>query len=207
MTKFRPCIDLHSGQVKQIVGGTLTEQEADLKTNYVSKHSAGYYAKLYHGHNLTGSHVIMLGPGNEEAAREALSAWPNGLQVGGGITDKNAAQWIQWGASQVIITSFLFPDGIFSQNRLENVLRALGGDKHRLVIDLSCRRKNDTWFVAMNKWQTITDFEVNHGMPTDEVLSDQRLTLGRQYQSARSLLFRVPYPCCGYGRLAERHRP
>jgi phosphoribosylformimino-5-aminoimidazole carboxamide ribotide isomerase len=164
MTKFRPCIDLHSGQVKQIVGGTLTKEKADLKTNYVSEHSADYYAQLYRKHQLNGSHVIMLGPGNEEAAREALNAWPNGLQVGGGITDGNAAQWIDWGASHVIITSFLFPGGQFSQTRLEDVLQALGGDKQRLVIDLSCRRKGDTWFVAMNKWQTITDFEVNLGM-------------------------------------------
>jgi phosphoribosylformimino-5-aminoimidazole carboxamide ribotide isomerase len=101
MTKFRPCIDLHSGQVKQIVGGTLTEKDADLKTNYVSKHPAGYFARLYHEHNLTGAHVIMLGPGNEEAAKEALGAWPGGMQVGGGITDKNAAQWIEWGADKV----------------------------------------------------------------------------------------------------------
>ncbi|KIV99324.1 1-(5-phosphoribosyl)-5-[(5-phosphoribosylamino)methylideneamino] imidazole-4-carboxamide isomerase [Verruconis gallopava] len=161
MTKFRPCIDLHSGQVKQIVGGTLTEKEGDLQTNYVSKHSAGYFAKLYRDRNLTGSHVIMLGPGNEDAAKEALAAWPNGLQVGGGITDKNAGLWIDCGAEKVIITSFLFPDGKFSQQRLESVLQALNGNKERLVIDLSCRRKNDTWFVAMNKWQTITDFEVN----------------------------------------------
>jgi phosphoribosylformimino-5-aminoimidazole carboxamide ribotide isomerase len=164
MTKFRPCIDLHSGQVKQIVGGTLTEKEADLKTNYVSKHSASYYAKLYREHGLTGSHVIMLGPGNEDAAKEALNVWRNGLQVGGGITDKNAAQWIEWGAEKVIITSLLFPNGTFSQERLESALQSLGGNKQRLVIDLSCRRKGDTWFVAMNKWQTITNFEVNASM-------------------------------------------
>jgi phosphoribosylformimino-5-aminoimidazole carboxamide ribotide isomerase len=164
MTKFRPCIDLHAGQVKQIVGGSLTEQEADLKTNHVSKQPANYYASLYREHNLTGSHVIMLGPGNDSAARDAVVAWPNALQVGGGITDKNAAQWIEHGASQVIITSFLFPDGTFSQERLKSVLDALGNDKNRLVIDLSCRRKNDTWVVAMNKWQTLTDFEITKGM-------------------------------------------
>ena len=163
MTKFRPCIDLHAGQVKQIVGGTLTEKDDELKTNYVSAHSAGYYAKLYHEHGLTGSHVIMLGPGNEDAAIEAVKAWPNGLQVGGGITEANAAQWIEWGAEKVIITSYLFPDGQFSQARLDGVLKELGGDKSRLVIDLSCRRKGDSWFVAMNKWQKITDFEVNAG--------------------------------------------
>lgn len=101
MTKFRPCIDLHSGQVKQIVGGTLTTKSSDLKTNYISKHPAGYFAKLYKDNGLVGAHVIMLGPGNEEAAKEALSAWPVGLQVGGGITDLNAKQWIDWGAERV----------------------------------------------------------------------------------------------------------
>ncbi|PMD36971.1 Phosphoribosylformimino-5-aminoimidazole carboxamide ribotide isomerase [Hyaloscypha variabilis F] len=161
MTKFRPCIDLHSGQVKQIVGGTLTTASADLKTNYVSTLPAGHFAKLYKDNELEGGHVIMLGPGNEDAAKEALAAWPGGLQVGGGITDKNAKQWIEWGAERVIITSFLFPSGKFSQERLDSVLAALDGDKEKLVIDLSCRRKDDTWFVAMNKWQTITDMEVN----------------------------------------------
>jgi phosphoribosylformimino-5-aminoimidazole carboxamide ribotide isomerase len=101
MTKFRPCIDLHSGQVKQIVGGTLTTASADLKTNYVSKLPARHFAKLYKDNGLEGAHVIMLGPGNEEAAREALAEWNGGLQVGGGITDKNAKQWIDWGAERV----------------------------------------------------------------------------------------------------------
>ncbi|KAL3424752.1 phosphoribosylformimino-5-aminoimidazole carboxamide ribotide isomerase [Phlyctema vagabunda] len=161
MTKFRPCIDLHSGQVKQIVGGTLTTAAADLKTNYVSKLPAGHFGKLYKDNGLEGAHVIMLGPGNEDAAKEALAAWEGGLQVGGGITDQNAKQWVEWGADKVIITSFLFPSGKFSQERLEAVLGALGGDKGKLVIDLSCRKKEDTWFVAMNKWQTITDMEVD----------------------------------------------
>ncbi|KAK0100357.1 Enzyme that catalyzes the fourth step in the histidine pathway [Cadophora gregata] len=161
MTKFRPCIDLHSGQVKQIVGGTLTTTSTDLKTNYVSKLPAGHFAQLYKDNDLEGAHVIMLGPGNEEAAREALAVWKGGLQIGGGINDKNAKQWIDWGADKVIITSFLFPSGKFSQDHLDLVLAALEGDKEKLVIDLSCRRKGDTWFVAMNKWQTITDMEVN----------------------------------------------
>jgi len=160
MTKFRPCIDLHAGQVKQIVGGTLTDKAADLTTNHVSKHPAGYFAALYQEHGLTGGHVIMLGPGNDEAAKEALGAWPKGMQVGGGIKDTNASQWIDWGADKVIMTSFLFPDGTFSQERLESTLKALGQDKDKLVIDLSCRKRGDTWFVAMNKWQTITDFEI-----------------------------------------------
>ena len=101
MTRFRPCIDLHAGQVKQIVGGTLDSSTSELKTNYVSKHPAGYYAKLYRDNALEGAHVIMLGPKNDEAAQEALAAWPGHLQVGGGINDKNAALWIERGASKV----------------------------------------------------------------------------------------------------------
>jgi len=103
MTIFRPCVDLHAGQVKQIVGGTLSTIDTELKTNYVSKLPAGHYAKLYKEHSAVGAHVIMLGPGNDDAAREALAAWPNGLQVGGGITEKNAAQWIDLGAEKVCL--------------------------------------------------------------------------------------------------------
>lgn len=101
MTRFRPCIDLHSGQVKQIVGGTLSERATDLKTNWVSTNPAAYYAGLYREANLEGAHVIMLGPGNDQAAQEALSAWPGRLQVGGGINDKNAKEWIEKGAERV----------------------------------------------------------------------------------------------------------
>ncbi len=101
MTRFRPCIDLHAGQVKQIVGGTLSTQESELKTNHVSQYPAAYFAKLYRDANLLGAHVIMLGPGNESAAREALAAWPGHLQVGGGISDANAKEWIEAGAEKV----------------------------------------------------------------------------------------------------------
>lgn len=101
MTRFRPCIDLHAGQVKQIVGGTLTAEQADLKTNFVSSHGSAHYAKLYREANVHGAHVIMLGPGNDEAAREAIEAWPKNLQVGGGINDRNASQWIEAGAEKV----------------------------------------------------------------------------------------------------------
>jgi len=101
MTRFRPCIDLHAGQVKQIVGGTLTTDSSSLKTNFTSTHPAAYYANLYKDTNALGSHVIMLGPGNSDAAREALQAWPGKLQIGGGITDQNAAEWIDAGAEKV----------------------------------------------------------------------------------------------------------
>ncbi|KAH6622080.1 hypothetical protein C7974DRAFT_315101 [Boeremia exigua] len=162
MTKFRPCIDLHAGSVKQIVGGTLsTSTPSELKTNWTSEHPSAYYAALYRDHALAGAHVIMLGPGNDAAAQEALGAWPGGMQVGGGIDEGNARTWIERGAERVIITSYLFPDATFSMPRLRAVLAALDNDKEKLVIDLSCRRKDDKWFVATNKWQTITDFELN----------------------------------------------
>ena len=64
---------------------------------------------------------------------------------------------------QVIVTSFLFPDGVFSQDRLDSCLKALNGEKSKLVLDLSCRKRGSTWFVAMNKWQTVTDFEITTG--------------------------------------------
>lgn len=101
MTKFRPCIDLHQGQVKQIVGGTLTTKAGDLKENHVSPHSASYFAKLYQDNRLEGAHMIMLGPGCGEVAKTALVNYPGVLQLGGGINDRNAAEWIEWGASKV----------------------------------------------------------------------------------------------------------
>ena len=102
MTVFRPCIDLHAGAVKQIVGGTLsTSTPSELKTNYISEHSSAHFAKLYRENDLKGAHVIMLGPGNEAAAREALAEWPSGLQVGGGINESNAVDWIRAGAEKV----------------------------------------------------------------------------------------------------------
>lgn len=163
MTLFRPCIDLHAGSVKQIVGGTLSTTTS-LITNHISPHPPSHFAALYRQHALHGAHVIMLGPGNASAARAALAAWPDALQIGGGINDGNAAEWISAGASKVIATSFLFPGGKFSRPRLEAVVAALGGDRGRLVVDLSCRRKDGGWWVAMDKWQTVTDVEVNQGL-------------------------------------------
>lgn len=101
MTRFRPCIDLHAGQVKQIVGGTLKDTDEGLQTNHVSAHSAAYFSELYRIHDVRGAHVIMLGPGNTNAAREALQAWPGHLQIGGGITQQNATEWIDAGAEKV----------------------------------------------------------------------------------------------------------
>lgn len=157
---FRPCIDLHNGQVKQIVGGTLSDNKPDtLQTNFVAKQSAGEFAEIYREKDLTGAHVIKLGPGNDAAAKEALAAWPGGLQIGGGINEENAKEWLDAGASKVIVTSYLFPKGVFSLERLRSLSTAIG--KENLVVDVSCRRRGDKWLVAMNKWQDITDMEVS----------------------------------------------
>ncbi|KAJ2381063.1 Enzyme that catalyzes the fourth step in the histidine pathway, partial [Coemansia sp. RSA 2603] len=145
-SQFRPCIDLHNGQVKQIVGGTLHDDGAQaerLQTNYVSPHPSSYYAELYRQRALEGGHVIMLGPNNTEAAKLALETWPGGLQVGGGITDQNAQEWLALGAAKVIVTSWLFPDARFSLQRLQALSSLVGRD--RLVVDLSCRRRDDRW--------------------------------------------------------------
>ncbi|KZT08173.1 Phosphoribosylformimino-5-aminoimidazole carboxamide ribotide isomerase [Laetiporus sulphureus 93-53] len=159
-THFRPCIDLHNGQVKQIVGGTLSETDpSTLKTNFVASRPSTHYVELYRKHGLEGGHIIKLGSGNDEAARQALHAWKGHLQIGGGIDDKNCREWLDEGASKVIVTSYLFPEGKFSLERLQRMSSLVGEDK--LVIDVSCRRRGDKWLVAMNKWQTITDMEVN----------------------------------------------
>lgn len=152
MTQFRPCIDLHDGQVKQIVGGSLNDQGAT--TNFVSTHDSAYYANLYREHNLTGGHVIALGAGNEQAALAALKSWPNGLQFGGGVNKENAARYLENGASHVIVTSALFEHNEFSFQRLEAIKQEIGKDK--LILDLSCRRTNQGWQIATNRWQTIT---------------------------------------------------
>jgi len=151
---FRPCIDLHNGQVKQIVGGSLADgREPD--TNFVSDRSPGWYAELYRSDHLTGGHVIKLGPGNEDAAREALAAWPGGLQVGGGITAENAAEWLDAGASQVIVTSYLFHKQELDPARLDLLFETVG--RERLVIDLSCRKKDGQYHVVTDRWQTFTN--------------------------------------------------
>jgi phosphoribosylformimino-5-aminoimidazole carboxamide ribotide isomerase len=168
MTKFRGCIDIHSGQVKQIVGGTLSDNDSTLKTNFTSTLPSSHFSRLYRENSVTGCHVIKLGPGCDEAAEEALKAWENGLQIGGGINDKNAKHWIDMGAEKVIITSYLFPDGKFSQENLEKVVKEVG--KERLVIDLSCRRRENGWWVAMDRWQRITETEVNKGAFGSELL-------------------------------------
>jgi phosphoribosylformimino-5-aminoimidazole carboxamide ribotide isomerase len=152
MTLFRPCIDLHNGLVKQIVGSTLRDgDDAALVTNGVSDRPAAEFAALYRADGLRGGHVIMLGPGNDEAARAALAAFPGGLQIGGGITADNAAAWLDAGADKVIVTSFVFREGALDMERLRRLVRAVG--RERLVLDLSCRRRDGAYWVMTDRWQ------------------------------------------------------
>ncbi len=157
MTQFRPCIDLHQGQVKQIVGGSLNNQGA--KTNFVSEKAATFYAELYKKNNLTGGHVISLGPGNDTQAKAALGAYPDGLQYGGGITPGNAKSYLEAGASHVIVTSYIFDDEKLNLEKVRQLQKIVG--KNQLVLDLSCRRVKSGWFIATNRWQTITETEIN----------------------------------------------
>ncbi|MFT2110027.1 phosphoribosylformimino-5-aminoimidazole carboxamide ribotide isomerase [Marinomonas sp. 2405UD68-3] len=157
MTQFRPCIDLHQGKVKQIVGGSLNDKGA--KENFISEYDAKHYASLYREHGLLGGHVIALGGGNKSESLDALKAYPQGLQFGGGVTDRNAAEFLKAGASHLIVTSFLFENDEFSWDRLDKIKRETGTE--RLVLDLSCRRTTDGWNIATNRWQTVTSTKIN----------------------------------------------
>lgn len=154
---FRPCIDLHEGKVKQIVGGTLND--AGARTNFVSEKSAAWFAELYRRDGLLGGHVIQLGAGNESEALAALAAFPGGLHLGGGVNAQNARGWLDAGASHVIVTSWVFREGRVDWDRLNELVRAIG--KERLVLDLSCRKRGDDYFVVTDRWQKFTDLEVN----------------------------------------------
>lgn len=153
--EFRPCIDLHEGQVKQIVGSTLRDHDAAaLRTNFTASHPPSWFAKLYRGDGLRGGHIIKLGPGNDGAAAEALGAWPGGMQIGGGITDENAKGWLDKGASHVIVTSHVFSGGQVDHGRLRRLIQAIG--KEHLVLDLSCRRRGDDYVIVTDRWQNFT---------------------------------------------------
>jgi len=157
--KFRPCIDLHDGKVKQIVGKTLDSPDKKLEINFESDKQPSWFSKLYSSDKLSGGHVIMLGKGNEKAAKEALNSFKNGLQIGGGITDKNALEFLEYGASHVIITSFVFTDGKINWDNLNKVINLIGKDK--LVLDLSCRIKNNEYYIVTDRWQKFTDVKID----------------------------------------------
>jgi phosphoribosylformimino-5-aminoimidazole carboxamide ribotide isomerase len=156
---FRPCIDLHQGKVKQIVGGTMNDDPSKVRANFVSERPSVWYAELYKRDGLAGGHVIMLGPGNEDAARAALRAYPGGLQVGGGINLGNAPGFLNEGASHVIVTSWIFQGGQFDLDRLRQLVSSVG--KQRLVVDLSCRRRGAEYVVVTDRWQKFTNLTLS----------------------------------------------
>ena len=155
---FRPCIDLHENQVKQIVGGSFTDDGNLLQTNFTSGCSSAWYAELYRKDDLRGGHVIQLGSGNETAAHEALAAFPGGLQLGGGVNLDNAPAWLDAGASHVIVTSWVFRDGILDEERLNKLVKAIG--QERLVLDLSCRQRDGEYWIVTDRWQKFTETNI-----------------------------------------------
>ena len=155
---FRPCIDLHQGKVKQIVGSSLSDDESSLRTNFTADRPSEWFANLYRQDSLAGGHVIKLGPGNDEAAIAALEAYPGGLQVGGGMTIDNAHAYLDHGASHIIVTSWLFDNDQLNFDRLIALSKRIG--KSRLVVDLSCRIKDQRYYVVTNRWQTFTSYEL-----------------------------------------------
>lgn len=155
---FRPCIDLRGGRVVQIVGGTLSDTGDDVRTNFVSEQPPAWFSGQYRRDDLRGGHVIALGPGNDAAAREALGAWPGGMQYGGGVHSGNAAGWLEAGASHVIVTSWVFREGRLDEERLTEVVGRVGRD--RLVLDLSCRKRGPDYVVVTDRWQKFTDLNL-----------------------------------------------
>ena len=162
--KIRPCIDIHNGKVKQIIGSSLNDADRSASENFISGHDADYYAAIYRDRNLPGGHIILLNPASDQAAyaadkeqaMKALRAYPEGMQIGGGITPQNAEGYLKAGASHVIVTSYIFHDGKADEKHLQTMERAVG--REHLVLDLSCRKRPDGQYaVVTDRWQKMTD--------------------------------------------------
>lgn len=167
--EFRPCIDIHNGKVKQIVGGSLKDEGDAALENFVAEQDAEFFAKLYRSQGINGGHIILLNPETSEFYEEtkrqaltALAAYPGGLQVGGGITPKNAGEFLDAGASHVIVTSYVFREGKIHYDRMEQLCRAVG--KERLVLDLSCKMTKKGYMVVTDRWQKLTSEQVNEAL-------------------------------------------
>lgn len=165
--RFRPCIDIHNGTVKQIVGGSLKDQGDEAITNFASRYEADYYAEMYKEDGLKGGHIILLNPPSSEyyeatkrQAYLALRAYPGGMQIGGGITADNAREYLDAGASHVIVTSYVFRDGEIHWENLDKLVKAAG--KEHVVLDLSCRKKDDGYYIVTDRWQKFTNVKLSH---------------------------------------------
>ena len=165
--RFRPCIDIHNGKVKQIVGGSLKDEGSQADTNFTSELDAAWYARRYQQDGLKGGHIILLNPAGSEyyeatksQAMQALQAYPGGMQIGGGITAENAQEYLDAGASHVIVTSYVFKDGVFHEKRLKKLVDAVG--KEHVLLDLSCRKKDGQFYVVTDRWQKFTEMVLSH---------------------------------------------
>lgn len=186
--RIRPCIDIHNGKVKQIVGGSLRDEsgkesvlkesvlkerlsgENPLRENFVSQKDADVYAAIYRRAMLPGGHIILLNSVKEKEAYEAdlrqaflaLKEYPDGMQAGGGITPETAERFLEAGASHVIVTSYVFRDGELDRDHLDEMVRAVG--KKHLVLDLSCRKQeNGSYVVVTDRWQKLTRLVISEG--------------------------------------------
>ena len=164
--EFRPCIDIHNGQVKQIVGGSLKDRGDQATENFVADKGADYYARLYQKYGIKGGHIILLNPVSSEyyeatrrQAMQALAAYPQGLQIGGGIHAENACEYLDAGASHVIVTSYVFKDGRINMEHLQKIYQTVG--REHLVLDLSCRKKEDAYYIVTDRWQNYTEEIIN----------------------------------------------
>lgn len=164
--RFRPCIDIHNGSVKQIVGGSITGRDDKVIENFVSEQDAAFYANMYKEMGISGGHIVILNDINspyydltKEQALLALEAYKGGMQVGGSIDPKNALGYLEAGASHVIVTSYVFHNGIINMDNLTYLCNRVG--KERIVLDLSCRKVDGKFFVATSRWQTLTNVEIN----------------------------------------------
>ena len=190
--RFRPCIDIHNGKVKQIVGSSLRDEGDRADTNFASELDAAYYAKMYKKDGLKGGHIILLNPAGsdyyEKTRRQALgalAAYPGGMQIGGGITAENADSFLDAGASHVIVTSYVFKNGTFYKENLERLLSAVG--RSHIVLDLSCRKKEDGYYVVTDRWQQFTDMKLTDKVLTElSVCCDEFLIHGVDVEGKRS---------------------
>lgn len=164
--EFRPCIDIHNGKIKQIVGGSLRDEGNRADENFVSEKDGSFFADFYRSYEIKGGHIILLNKeGSEyfEATKKqallALSAYPGGMQIGGGITADNAEEYLEAGASHVIVTSYVFQDGRVELSRLKRLVENVGKD--RLVLDLSCRKKEGSYYIVTDRWQKYTEVKLS----------------------------------------------
>lgn len=216
--RFRPCIDIHNGRVKQIVGSTLADKNSAAKDNFVSEYGAEHYAALYRSRGLSGGHVIILNPAGSEyyeadvrQAKAALSAYEGGLQIGGGINAENAGRFLDMGASHVIVTSFVFRNGAVDEQRLSELVRAVG--RERLVLDLSCKKREDgRYYIVTDRWQKFTDVELNAAVlerfagSCAEFLIHAADAEGKQRgieKGAAEIMAQSPIPCTYAGGIAS----